>query len=62
MLLFDEVLSNSQYRQNPNNMKQAIAKTNGPEKAADLLEQAFNLALQNGHPDLRARVRPAVSA
>jgi MGT family glycosyltransferase len=41
--LIDEVLSNLEYQQNANNMKQAIAKTNGLEKAADLLERAFNL-------------------
>ncbi len=42
--LIDAVLSNPEYRQNANNMKQVIAETNGLEKAADLLEQAFNLA------------------
>src|SRR5260221_13870956 len=42
--LIDEVLTNPEYRQNANNMKQVIAETNGLEKAADLLEQAFNLA------------------
>jgi zeaxanthin glucosyltransferase len=42
--LIDEVLSNPEYRQNANNMKQVIAETNGLEKAADLLEQAFNLS------------------
>src|SRR6267378_282710 len=42
--LIDKVLSNPEYRQNANNMKQVIAETNGLEKAADLLEQAFNLA------------------
>ena len=41
--LIDEVLSNPEYRQNANIMKQVIAKTNGLEKAADLLELAFNL-------------------
>jgi len=42
--LIDEVLSNPEYRQNANNMKQVIAETNGLEKAADRLEQAFNLS------------------
>jgi MGT family glycosyltransferase len=42
--LIDEVLTNPEYRQNANNMKQVIAETNGLEKAADLLELAFNLA------------------
>ena len=41
--LIDEVMSNPKYRQNANNMKQLIAETNGLERAADLLEQAFNL-------------------
>jgi zeaxanthin glucosyltransferase len=41
--LIDDVLSNPEYRQNANNMKQVIAETNGLEKAVDLLEQAFNL-------------------
>jgi MGT family glycosyltransferase len=42
--LIDEVLTNPEYRQNANNIKQVIAETNGLEKAVDLLEQAFNLA------------------
>jgi zeaxanthin glucosyltransferase len=42
--LIDEVLSDPEYRQNANNMKQVLAETNGLEKAADLLEQAFNLS------------------
>jgi MGT family glycosyltransferase len=40
----DEVLSNPEYRQNAGKMKEAIAQTNGLERAADLLEQAFHLA------------------
>jgi hypothetical protein len=42
--LIEEVLSNPEYRQNANNMKQVIAETNGLEKAVDLLELAFYLA------------------
>jgi zeaxanthin glucosyltransferase len=42
--LIEEVLSNPEYRQNANNMKQVLAETNGLEKAVDLLELAFNLA------------------
>ena len=42
--LIEEVLSNPEYRQNTDNMKQVIAETNGLEKAVDLLELAFNLA------------------
>jgi MGT family glycosyltransferase len=42
--LIDEVLTNPEYRQNANKMREAIAKTNGLEVAADLLEQAFNLS------------------
>jgi zeaxanthin glucosyltransferase len=42
--LIDEVMSNLEYRQNANNIKQVIAETNGLERAADLLEQAFNLS------------------
>ena len=41
--LIDEVLSNPEYRQNANSMKQVIVETNGLEKAVNLLEQAFNL-------------------
>ena len=40
----DDVLGNSEYRQNANKMREAIVRTNGLEKAADLLEQAFNLS------------------
>jgi MGT family glycosyltransferase len=42
--LIDDVLGNPKYRQNANKMREAIVRTNGLEKAADLLEQAFNLA------------------
>ena len=42
--LIEEVLSNPEYRQNANNMRQVIAETNGLEKAVDLLELAFDLA------------------
>jgi zeaxanthin glucosyltransferase len=41
--LIEEVLSNPEYRQNANKMKQAIVQTNGLEKAVDLLEDAFKL-------------------
>jgi len=41
--LIDEVLSNPEYRQNAQKMKQAIAKANGLEKAVDLMEEAFDL-------------------
>ncbi len=44
LALIEEVLSNPEYRQNANNMKQVIAGPNGLDKATDLLEQAFNLA------------------
>lgn len=42
--LIDDVLGNPKYRQNTNKMRDAIVRTNGLEKAADLLEQAFNLS------------------
>jgi zeaxanthin glucosyltransferase len=42
--LIGEVLTNPEYRQNANTMKETINKTNGLEKAADILEQAFNLS------------------
>jgi zeaxanthin glucosyltransferase len=42
--LICEVLSNPEYRQNAQKMRPAIAQTNGLEKAADLLEQVFNLS------------------
>jgi zeaxanthin glucosyltransferase len=41
--LIDEVLTNGIYRKNAQAMKRAIAKTNGLEKAVDLLEGAFQL-------------------
>jgi zeaxanthin glucosyltransferase len=40
-LLIDEVLRNSEYRENANRLRQAIADTNGLEKAVDLLEEAL---------------------
>jgi len=42
-LLIDEVLRNSEYRENANRLRQAIANTNGLEKAVDLLEEALGL-------------------
>ena len=42
--LIDCVLGNPEYRQNANKMREAIVRTNGLEKAADLLEQSFNLS------------------
>jgi zeaxanthin glucosyltransferase len=42
--LIDDVLGNPEYRQNANKMREATVRTNGLEKAADLLEQAFNLS------------------
>jgi zeaxanthin glucosyltransferase len=41
--LIDEVLADGIYRENAQAMKRAIAKTNGLEKAVDLLEEAFQL-------------------
>jgi MGT family glycosyltransferase len=52
-VLIDDVLRNPEYRYNANTMKGAILRTNGLEKAADLLEQAFGLAL--GQQSLGAR-------
>jgi MGT family glycosyltransferase len=42
--LIDEVLTNPEYRQNANKMREAISRANGLEVAADLLEEAFNLS------------------
>jgi zeaxanthin glucosyltransferase len=42
-LLIDEVLQNPEYRENANRLRQAIANTNGLEKAVDLLEEALGL-------------------
>jgi len=42
--LIDDVLGNPEYRQNANKMRKAIVRTNGREKAVDLLEEAFNLS------------------
>jgi len=42
--IIDEVLGNREYRLNADQMKQAIARANGLEKAVDLLEKAFQLS------------------
>ena len=42
-LLIDEVLWNPEYRDNANRLGQAIANTNGLEKAVDLLQEALGL-------------------
>jgi UDP:flavonoid glycosyltransferase YjiC (YdhE family) len=42
--LIDEVLSNPEYGDNANQLKRAIAKTDGLEKAAGLLEEVFQLS------------------
>ena len=39
--LLDEVLNNSVYRENARKLQDAIAKTNGLRKAADIIERAF---------------------
>jgi zeaxanthin glucosyltransferase len=49
-VVIKEVLSNPEYRQNANKMKQAIVQTNGLEKAVDLLEDAFKLPEQEQDP------------
>ena len=41
--LVAEVLNNSRYRDNAREFQQAIAKTNGLSRAAELLEEAFGL-------------------
>jgi UDP:flavonoid glycosyltransferase YjiC (YdhE family) len=41
--LVAEVLNNSRYGDNARKFQQAIAKTNGLSRAADLLEEAFGL-------------------
>ena len=41
--LVAEVLNNSRYSDNARKFQQAIAKTNGLSRAADLLEEAFGL-------------------
>jgi zeaxanthin glucosyltransferase len=41
--LVDEVLNNSIYRDNARKFQQTIGKTNGLSRAADLLEEAFDL-------------------
>jgi zeaxanthin glucosyltransferase len=38
----DEVLSNSEYRQNAEKLKKAIGENDGLEIAVDLLEEAFS--------------------
>jgi glycosyltransferase, MGT family len=52
--LIDEVLRNPEYRQNANRLRQAIADTNGLEKAVDLLEEAFGLHRSLEHKLSRA--------
>jgi UDP:flavonoid glycosyltransferase YjiC (YdhE family) len=42
--LIAEVLTNPEYRQNANKMREAISRANGLEVAADLLEEAFTLS------------------
>ena len=39
--LLDEVLHNAVYRENARKLQDAIAKTNGLRKAADIIERAF---------------------
>jgi zeaxanthin glucosyltransferase len=46
--LVDEVLNNSMYRDNARKFQQAIAKTNGLSRAANLLEEAFGLTKKVG--------------
>jgi zeaxanthin glucosyltransferase len=48
--LIDEVLSNPEYRDNADQLKKTIAKTDSLEKAADLLEDVFQLPKQTVAP------------
>lgn len=41
--LIDEVMRSTEYRKNALTMKRSIARTNGMDKAADLIEEAFGL-------------------
>jgi UDP:flavonoid glycosyltransferase YjiC (YdhE family) len=52
--LIDKVLNNPEYRLNANTMREAIIRAKGLEKAADLLEEAFNLPQQP--PDVNYRL------
>jgi zeaxanthin glucosyltransferase len=49
-LLIDRVLRNPEYRENANRLRQAIANTNGLEKAVDLLEEALGLERPHREP------------
>ena len=49
-LLIDEVLRNPEYRENAYRLRQAIANTNGLEKAVDLLEEALGLERPRREP------------
>jgi MGT family glycosyltransferase len=54
--LLDEVLNNSVYRENARKLQDAIAKTNGLRKAADIIERAFGASTgAPNDPDLIRR-------
>jgi zeaxanthin glucosyltransferase len=48
-LLLDRVLTDSTYRNNARYFQNVIAETNGLSKAADLLERAFGLDIEDRH-------------
>jgi MGT family glycosyltransferase len=54
--LLDEVLNNAVYRENARKLQDAIAKTNGLRKAADIIERAFGVSTgAPSDPDLIRR-------
>jgi zeaxanthin glucosyltransferase len=55
--LLAKVLDNPVYRGNARNLQNAIAKTNGLSKAADIVESAFGLSnVQPGDPNIIRRL------
>ena len=55
--LLAEVLDNPVYRENARNLQNAIAKTNGLSKAADIVERAFGASnVQADDPNMIRRL------
>jgi zeaxanthin glucosyltransferase len=55
--LLDEVVNNSVYRENSKKLQDAIAKTNGLRKAAEIIERAFGVSeVEADNPNLIRRL------
>jgi hypothetical protein len=59
--LLDEVVSNSNYRDNSRKIQKAIAEANGLSVAADLIEESLGVTKEVGWASVRSNVEHSKS-